>query len=135
LERNNNKEKGSGRVGSEFDVKGILQQIDKDIGDINWISQCESLKQQCDELICKQSWLVERLLKCGHKKRALLRVARILVDENNKLQKNVIPYSIQKLADFTSIEDFVLEEEHAQALEDMPYRNKVNEGEVNNDSA
>ena len=72
MEPKNNREKSSGQVDRGIDIDAVLQQIDKDVGDINWISDCKRIKKQRDELISKQSWLEKKLLDCRGKKRLLI---------------------------------------------------------------
>jgi hypothetical protein len=103
----------------EVDEHHILQEIDKDLGDIQWIARYEIVKKQLNESIDKQSLLEAQIMECAEKFRTLSKATRFLLNEHERLRRSIGTIYDPEIAGFLAqLEKMVTEEPYEENNED-----------------
>jgi hypothetical protein len=103
----------------EVDEHHILQEIDKDLGDIKWIVRYEIVWKQLSESIFKQSLLIAQIMECSEKFRTVSKATRFVLNEHEMLRRSIgIIYDPEITAFLAQLDKLVTEKAYEENDED-----------------
>jgi hypothetical protein len=94
LAEKSRRERSDANPYGEVDEHHILQEIDKDLGDIKWIVLYEIVKKQLIESIATQSLLTAQKMECAENFLTVTKGIRFLLNENKRLRRSTGMYDM-----------------------------------------